>query len=153
MKYISSLIVLFGFLFGNSFICAHFVSSKHPHNDPNNVNGQLHNKSNGTGLSQCTNIRQNLLGKDEHVLDKDTYDVDYYVIRSVFNQKKLLINERYFEAKTYCLGWKRKERVIFIEGSPTGICVTATLMNLKNFETCEVWCVSGDSQRHRYEWW
>lgn len=153
VKIISSLIVFFGFLFGDSAIHAHFFSSQHLRRDQINLNGQLQDCANGTESSQGINNRRNLLDKNEHALDKDTYDVDYYVIESVFNQKKFMINYRYFEAKTYCLGWKRKERVIFIEGAPTGICVSATLMNLKNLETCEVWCVSGDSQRHRIEWW
>ena len=63
-----------------------------------------------------------------------------YVIQVAHNDELFIINDEKFEAKLYCLGWERGERVIFIEGSPHGVCVSATLYNIDREEKCEVWC-------------
>ncbi len=63
-----------------------------------------------------------------------------YMIEAASNDEVFIINGETFEAKVYCLGWEEGDRVRFIDGSPYGVCVTATLFNLNRDETCEVWC-------------
>lgn len=63
-----------------------------------------------------------------------------YEIEAAANDEKFIINGEVFEAKTYCLGWDKGQRVIFIEGSALGACASATLYNLDREEKCEVWC-------------
>ena len=63
-----------------------------------------------------------------------------YPIEISFNDELFIINGEKYEAKTYCIGWKQGERVIFIEGSAFGACATAKLLNLNRNEVCEVWC-------------
>jgi len=69
-----------------------------------------------------------------------SYAATYYEIESAVNDEKFVINGELFEAKTYCLGWDEGDRVIFVEGSPLGVCVSATLYNMDRREKCEVWC-------------
>ncbi|CCO45115.1 conserved exported hypothetical protein [Vibrio nigripulchritudo SOn1] len=63
-----------------------------------------------------------------------------YPIEVAHNDELFIINGEKFEAKTYCLGWYEGQDVIFVDGSPYGVCASATLLNLDNKETCEVWC-------------
>lgn len=63
-----------------------------------------------------------------------------YPIQLAHNDELFIINGEKFEAKLYCLGWYQGEQVIFLEGSPLGVCVSATLFNINKRETCEVWC-------------
>jgi len=32
------------------------------------------------------------------------------------------------------------DAVIFLDGSPHGVCTSATLINLRTRDTCKVWC-------------
>ena len=68
------------------------------------------------------------------------YAATVYEIEAAVNDEKFIINGELFEAKTYCLGWEKGQRVIFIEGNALGACATATLYNLDRKEKCEVWC-------------
>ena len=68
------------------------------------------------------------------------YGADVYLIQAAVNDEKFIINDEVFEAKTYCLGWDEGDKVIFIDGSANGVCVSATLFNLDRNEKCEVWC-------------
>ena len=63
-----------------------------------------------------------------------------YEIEAAVDDEKIIINGEVFEAQTYCLGWDKGERVIFLESDPNGACATATLYNLDRKEQCEVWC-------------
>ena len=63
-----------------------------------------------------------------------------YQIEAAANDEVFIINGEKFEAKTYCLGWNEGESVIFIDGSEYGACSSASLFNVDNFETCDVWC-------------
>lgn len=63
-----------------------------------------------------------------------------YIIEVAHNDSFFIINDEKYEAQTYCLGWEEGDRVIFIEGSPFGACVSAELYNLDKKETCNVWC-------------
>lgn len=51
-----------------------------------------------------------------------------------------IINGEKFEAKTYCFNMKEGDKVIFLEGSPLGVCVSAELLNLRTKNICKVWC-------------
>lgn len=63
-----------------------------------------------------------------------------YTLEFVHNDELFIINGEKFEAKTYCFGWSEGDEVVFAEGSPYGACSSATLVNLRNKNTCEVWC-------------
>ena len=63
-----------------------------------------------------------------------------YEIEAASNDETFIINGEAFKAHTYCLGWEKDDRVVFLEGSPNGACASATLYNRRTKETCEVWC-------------
>ncbi len=63
-----------------------------------------------------------------------------YEIQHAHNDELFIINGEKFAAKTYCLTFEKGDRVIFLEGSPSGACATAKLLNLRNDDVCEVWC-------------
>lgn len=63
-----------------------------------------------------------------------------YIVEAATNDETLVINGEVFKAKTYCFGFEKSDRVKFMSGSPYGACTTATLLNLANGKTCEVWC-------------
>jgi len=62
-----------------------------------------------------------------------------YEIEAASNDETFIINGEVFKAQTYCLGWEKDDRVIFLEGSPFGACASATLYNRRTKDTCEVW--------------
>ena len=66
---------------------------------------------------------------------RNSYEVEFD-----HNDEVFIINGEKFEAKTYCFNLSKGDRVIFIEGSPFGACVSATVLNLRNNEKCELWC-------------
>lgn len=63
-----------------------------------------------------------------------------YEIEVSHNDELFVINGEKFEAKTYCFNMEEGDQVIFIDGSPFGACASATLINLRTREKCEVWC-------------
>lgn len=63
-----------------------------------------------------------------------------YEIETSHNDELFIINGEKYEAKTYCFDMEEGDRVIFLDGSPYGACVTATLLNLRTRNKCEVWC-------------
>jgi hypothetical protein len=63
-----------------------------------------------------------------------------YEIEVSHNDELFVINGEKFEAKTYCFNMEEADLVIFIDGSPFGACASATLINLRTREKCEVWC-------------
>ena len=65
---------------------------------------------------------------------------DSYEIEVAHNDELFIINGEKFEAQTYCIGWEEGGEVLFIEGSPYGACASATLLNLRTREKCDVWC-------------
>jgi len=65
---------------------------------------------------------------------------DSYEIEVAHNDELFIINGEKFEAQTYCLGWEEGDQVLFLEGSPYGACASATLLNLRTREKCDVWC-------------
>lgn len=65
---------------------------------------------------------------------------DAYPIEVSHNDELFVINGEKFEAKTYCFNMEEGDDVMFLEGSPFGVCVSATLLNLRTRNKCEVWC-------------
>lgn len=65
---------------------------------------------------------------------------DVYTIETSHNDELFIINGEKFEAKTYCFNMEQDDEVMFLEGSPYGACASATLLNLRTREKCEVWC-------------
>jgi len=63
-----------------------------------------------------------------------------YEIEASANDETFVINGEVFTAKTYCFNFDRGDRVMFIDGAATGACASATLLNLRTGEVCEVWC-------------
>lgn len=63
-----------------------------------------------------------------------------YEIETSHNDELFIINGEKYEAKTYCFDMEEGDRVIFLDGSPYGVCVSATLLNLRTRNKCEVWC-------------
>jgi hypothetical protein len=63
-----------------------------------------------------------------------------YEIEVSHNDELFVINGGKFTSKTYCFDWDKGDRVMFIEGSPYGACVSAVLVNMRTKKTCEVWC-------------
>lgn len=63
-----------------------------------------------------------------------------YEIESSHNDEVFIINGEKFEAMTYCFHMDEGDEVVFLDGSPSGACATATLLNLRTREKCEVWC-------------
>lgn len=69
-----------------------------------------------------------------------TYAAQKYYIEHSVNDETFIINGEVFKAKTYCFGMNEGDAVIFIEGSPNGVCVSAKIYNLRTEKTCNVWC-------------
>jgi hypothetical protein len=65
---------------------------------------------------------------------------DSYEIEVSHNDELFIINGEKFEAKTYCFNMEEGDQVIFIEGSALGACATATVVNLRTKNKCELWC-------------
>lgn len=63
-----------------------------------------------------------------------------YPIETSHNDELFIINGEKFEAKTYCFNMREDDEVLFLDGSPSGVCLSATLLNLRTREKCEVWC-------------
>lgn len=63
-----------------------------------------------------------------------------YEIEVSHNDELFIINGEKFEARTYCFNMDEGDRVIFIEGSALGACVSATVINLRTKDKCELWC-------------
>jgi hypothetical protein len=66
--------------------------------------------------------------------------LEQYEIEGAINDEWFIINDEKFQAKTYCLGWDEEDQVVFLEGSPNGACVSATLYNITRRQDCGVWC-------------
>lgn len=63
-----------------------------------------------------------------------------YLLQATVNDETFVINGEVFEAKTYCFNFQQGDRVIFISGSPFGVCLSAELLNMRTGNVCEVWC-------------
>ena len=74
------------------------------------------------------------------VLPATVIAVTSYEIEVSHNDELFIINSEKFEAKTYCFNMEEGDKVIFLEGSPNGVCVSAELLNLRTKNICRVWC-------------
>jgi len=63
-----------------------------------------------------------------------------YYIEASYNDEIFIINGEKYEAKTYCFDMQRGDPVIFLEGSPLGVCVSAVILNLRTQKECRCWC-------------
>jgi len=63
-----------------------------------------------------------------------------YPVEVSHDDELFIINGERFEARTYCFGVNEGDRVIFLEGSPYGACVSAEFLNLRTDKVCKVWC-------------
>jgi len=63
-----------------------------------------------------------------------------YAIEASVDDETFVINGEVFKAKTYCFNFDEGDHVKFIEGSASGACASATLLNLRSGKVCEVWC-------------
>jgi hypothetical protein len=63
-----------------------------------------------------------------------------FMIEASVNDESFVINGSLFKAKTYCFGLDEGDSVLFLEGSASGACASAKILNLRRKETCEVWC-------------
>ena len=77
------------------------------------------------------------------VLNVATFTVSaatMYEIEVSYNDEFFIINGEKYEAKVYCFNMEAGDPVIFLDGSPLGACVSASLLNLNTRDICEVWC-------------
>lgn len=65
---------------------------------------------------------------------------DVYTIETSHNDELFIINGEKFEAQTYCFNMEKNDEVMFLNGGPFGACASATLLNLRTRDKCEVWC-------------
>jgi hypothetical protein len=63
-----------------------------------------------------------------------------YTVDAAANDETFVISGKVFKAKTYCFGVEKGDRVIFIEGSALGACVSAKFLDFRNDKVCSVWC-------------
>lgn len=74
------------------------------------------------------------------ILPTTAISVTSYETEIAYNDELLIINSEKFKAKTYCFNMEEGNTIIFLEGSPKGVCVSAELLNLSTKNTCRVWC-------------
>lgn len=68
------------------------------------------------------------------------YPVGYVrYIDSVHDDEVFIIDNKEYEAKTYCFDMRRGDDVIFIESDPD-YCTSAHIFNLRTHRVCDVWC-------------
>ncbi len=70
----------------------------------------------------------------------NAFAIEKYRIEAAYNDEIFIINGEKFEAETSCLGWDEGDEVIFLDGSPNGVCSEAVLYNFTREDKCEVWC-------------
>ena len=68
------------------------------------------------------------------------YGATKYYVEFSHNDELFIINGETYEAKTYCFSIEEGDPVIFLEGSPLGVCVSATILNLRTERECRLWC-------------
>lgn len=63
-----------------------------------------------------------------------------YPVEASVNDETFIINGNVFKAKTYCFGVNKGDRVKFVEGSASGVCLSAKFINMRTGDVCSVWC-------------
>lgn len=85
-------------------------------------------------------MNHKLLGISILLLFSSAVASNSYEIESSKNDETFVINGNVFKAKTYCFGFEEGDKILFVEGSPDGICSSATLYIFRLRKKCEVWC-------------
>lgn len=70
----------------------------------------------------------------------DTQNSQKYIVQVSHNDEFFIINSEKFSAITYCFDLNVGDEVIFTEGQPNGICVSAEILNLRTRRPCRLWC-------------
>jgi len=63
-----------------------------------------------------------------------------YLVEASVKDETFIINGEVFEAKTFCFGVQSGDKVIFTQGSPLGVCVSAEFVVLRTGNKCSCWC-------------
>lgn len=63
-----------------------------------------------------------------------------YEVTAATGDDTFVIDGEIFKAKTYCFSVDKGDKVLFIEGSPQGACVSAKFLDLRTGKVCGVWC-------------
>ena len=63
-----------------------------------------------------------------------------YEITVSKNDEFFIIHDQKFKAKTSCFNMNVGDKVIFIDGSNFGACVSAEVVNLRTGDKCKLWC-------------
>lgn len=74
------------------------------------------------------------------IINSTSIAANEYEIGLSHSDERFIINDEKYKAKTYCFDMKKGDRVIFLEGSPYGACVSAELLDLRTETVCNVWC-------------
>ena len=61
-------------------------------------------------------------------------------IQIAHKNKLFIINNSKYEAYTSCFDFERGDKVVFLDGTPHGKCLTTQILNLRTDRTCKVWC-------------
>jgi len=70
----------------------------------------------------------------------ETKTTSTYAIQASSNDEIFVINGEIFKAKTYCFNMEKGDKVIFLSGSPAGVCTSADILNIRTEKTCRTWC-------------
>ena len=63
-----------------------------------------------------------------------------YAVESSVDDDTFVINGHVFHAKSFCLHVREGDMVVFIEGRADAYCSTATFVNVRTGERCQVLC-------------
>ena len=67
-------------------------------------------------------------------------DRSAYMLEVSHNDEFFIINDQKFSAQTYCFNMEEGDPVLFIDGNAMGVCATATVVNLRTKNVCQLWC-------------
>ena len=71
---------------------------------------------------------------------KHSFSALEYEVETSYNDEMFIIIGEKYEAKTYCFNIEQGDKVIFLSGSPLGVCLTAEILNLRTRQKCDLWC-------------
>jgi hypothetical protein len=67
-------------------------------------------------------------------------DNEVYAVESATDGINMIVNGIEFAAKGSCQDYQFGDGVIFLSGDPNGSCTEASLLNMRNNQSCDVWC-------------
>lgn len=71
---------------------------------------------------------------------KPTTERTQHEVQAAVDDEKFIINDETFEAKSHCKDLETGDSVVFVEGSASGACTSATILIRRTKERCELWC-------------